>query len=397
MREFQTVDAKRIVSVEFPSSKVQPGEEILIYGHGRYGKIWAKQAEKTGFCTVLGFIDRNASTDEQDGSLPVWPPEKVQEFGNRRILIAVVNTDTRKEIAASLRRLGVCDGRIIDPSEDTPPLQSLTDSMTLPDRILEHIVVSLTTYPARFTSVCKTLRTLLCQTLRPDRIVVYLDCGEDEVTDEMRSFTAQGVEYRFGLENLKAHNKYFYAMQEFPESLVVTVDDDMLYPTDTVESLYRSYRLHPECVSARRVHRMLFDKTGGVLPYLEWFGSWTVVQPSHLLFATGVGGVLYPPHCIDGRVFNKELIKSVCLNNDDIWLKFMELLCGTKVVWVANSCPTPSIIEGSQDVGLQHINNGRRENDVQMANMFRLFGDEIAAVNRDFACEIRETYGGMRP
>lgn len=50
------------------------------------------------------------------------------------------------------------------------------------------------------------------------------------------------------------------------------------------------------------------------------------------LLATGVGGILYPPHCMDNRLFDIEKIQQLCLYGDDIWLKAMQLLSGTPVV-----------------------------------------------------------------
>ena len=46
------------------------------------------------------------------------------------------------------------------------------------------------------------------------------------------------------------------------------------------------------------------------------------------LVAIGVGGVLYPPHIFDSNIqyFNETDIKEICLNADDIWLKYLEAI-----------------------------------------------------------------------
>ncbi|WP_233145003.1 hypothetical protein [Paracoccus yeei] len=41
------------------------------------------------------------------------------------------------------------------------------------------LVVSLTAYPARYDAVYFVLRSLLAQTVRPDRIILWLDPGDD--------------------------------------------------------------------------------------------------------------------------------------------------------------------------------------------------------------------------
>lgn len=47
---------------------------------------------------------------------------------------------------------------------------------------------------------------------------------------------------------MRAHGKYHYAMQDFPNSIIVTVDDDMIYPNDTIESLWNAHVKYPNCV-----------------------------------------------------------------------------------------------------------------------------------------------------
>lgn len=246
--------------------------------------------------------------------------------------------------------------------------------------IRPHIVISLTSYPARFNTVCKTLKSLLNQNMKPDRIIVYLDVADETVTTEMRDLEKYGIEYRTGMENLKLHTKYFFAMQEFPQSLIITVDDDLFYPKDLVRSLFLGWKKHPDCVCARRVHKMTFNLNGDLNPYNDWIHEYRSPVPSHLLVATGIGGVLYPPHCLDSRAFDTKLIKTNCLDADDIWLKTMALLNNTKVFWVQNAMVHPPVVEGSQKTALQYMNVMENRNDLYIANMERLFGEEIRAV-----------------
>ena len=68
------------------------------------------------------------------------------------------------------------------------------------------------------------------------------------------------------------------------------------------------------------------------------------------LVAIGVGGVLYPPHIFDSSIqyFNVTDIKEICLNADDIWLKYLEAIQGTPVVWVPNKQCHPITIFDNQ-------------------------------------------------
>ena len=232
------------------------------------------------------------------------------------------------------------------------------------------IVVSLTSFRSRFAQLPKTLKSLLFQSVKPDAIVVWFDePSKEALTPELLELEKYGITYRFGVENLKPHKKYFYALQKFSDSIVITVDDDLIYPPDLIESLYRTWQKYPDCICGRRVHRIRFNENGTVKPYNDWlFECSSIKNPSHELFATGVGGVLYPPHIFDGRVFDAEKIKKLCLEADDVWLKWHELRLGVKVVWAKNNMIHPPIVQGSQKIALSSENVQGNKNDFFIQN-----------------------------
>lgn len=235
----------------------------------------------------------------------------------------------------------------------------------------EKVIVSLTSYPDRFDNIYLCLKSLLLQDYKPDRIVVWLgsDTRQSDMTQEMLSLEEFGVEYRFDTTlNLRPHKKYFYAIQEFPDDIVITVDDDSVYPANTISSLIRSYQSHPLAVSARRVHLMTYDKQGNLLPYSDWKYEYRKLkEESKSLLAVGVGGILYPPHTFDDRAFDIERIQALCLGADDIWLKYMEILRGINVVWVPSFFPHPPALTSKASLGQSNVGAGK--NDEYLARM----------------------------
>lgn len=154
----------------------------------------------------------------------------------------------------------------------------------------EKIIISLTSYPARFKTIVPTLKSLLNQTMKPDRIIVWLSCARQDLTEDMLALEQYGIEYRCDVEDLKSHKKYYWAFQEFHSDLVITVDDDVVYPVTLVSSLLKAHVRYPNCVCARRVHKMIY-KNGMLLKYSEWEHDYVSgSEPSKNLIATGVGG-----------------------------------------------------------------------------------------------------------
>lgn len=240
----------------------------------------------------------------------------------------------------------------------------------------ERIIVSLTSYPGRFAHIHTALKSIMLQSVKPDKIIVWLDAEvkREQLTPRMLALEQYGIEYRAVPGDFKPHKKYFHAMQEFPEDIIITVDDDLIYSGDVIASLIKTHERYPKAVCARRVHKMTKTPDGAVAPYNDWLGEYCGCDtPSHELVATGVGGVLYPPHCLYEKAFDTELITALSLKADDIWLKFMELLKGTYVVWAPCKVPMPQLIEKEQKTSLKSENVAQSRNDVYFTNVQKYF------------------------
>ena len=230
--------------------------------------------------------------------------------------------------------------------------------------------VSLTSYPPRIAYVAAVIESLKRQTFRPGRIVLYLAKGEfpgreADLPAPLRAQLAAGdLELHWGEQaGLKPHKKYVFAMKEYPDDVVITVDDDVVYPPTALAELVVGYLLFPRAVSARRAHLMTFDGER-VAKYNDWLMSfhYVTMTPSMQLVATGVGGVLYPPHLLPAETLDAGLISEYAVGNDDLWLKAMETIAGIPTVVVTErvdliSCP------GSQEVGLfvENVKHGRND------------------------------------
>ena len=240
------------------------------------------------------------------------------------------------------------------------------------------ITVSLASYPARFKTLDVVLKRLLDQTMKPDRLILYLDdfTHPSEVPGAVLDLTRYGLEIRYVPHNLKPHKKYFFAMQEYPEDVVITVDDDTVYPRALVETLVASWRRFPDCVSALRAHKITFGHDGKIRPYAEW--EWECGErdhPSMRYVATGGCGVLYPPRSIAPAAFDVEAIRETSLNNDDLWLKFMEVETGTRVVICGKQALMDCVeLQETQTTSLKEDNVSRGANARCFAALMRRQG-----------------------
>ena len=248
---------------------------------------------------------------------------------------------------------------------------------TLQAMLKRRLIVSLTTYPARIDGLAQVLESLYNQERQADEIVLWL--AEEEFPGKEQDLP----EYLTGLvdqnrlvirwcDNLKPHKKYFYAFREYPNDLIVTVDDDLLYSKNMLSSLHRSYLMYPEAVSAVRVHLMVVSEDNRILPYNAWVRETDccLYTPSMQLFATGGAGTLYPPELFRKEFLDRDAIQENSPLADDLWLKAMELLSGVPVV-AARPREALQYLPGSQEDALKLVNDEQKQNDVQLENIIR--------------------------
>lgn len=236
---------------------------------------------------------------------------------------------------------------------------------------MPQVVVALTSYGIRVQTVHQVIETLLRQTRRPDRIVLYLAKTEfadnEALPASLRALLSSTFEVRF-VDDLRSHKKYFYAFREFPDAIVITTDDDILYPPHLIKGLLASWQRHPHAVSAARAHTIVMREDGTFAPYAEWMEAPRVInRPSFLVMPTGAGGILYPPRCFSEALFDWETIQKTCLKADDLWLKWHELERDVPCVYIPRLW-SGRTTEGSQVCALWNHNGSHEEAQTETPN-----------------------------
>ena len=233
----------------------------------------------------------------------------------------------------------------------------------------DEIIVSLTTYGKRIFDVNITIESLLNQTMPPNKIILWL--AEDEFNEKnipfiLKKQAERGVIIDF-CKDLKSYKKLIPTLEKYPNSIIITADDDIIYNCNMVENLYLEYLKNKNCIYACRAHFMTFDKNKNLLPYNQWKHNYQQQEESYLVFPTGAGGILYPPNCFHEDILKIDLFTKLAPYADDIWFKTMTLL---------NNVPCQIIysqhvyLQDNQDMALFHKNIGQQLNDVQLKQTF---------------------------
>lgn len=239
-----------------------------------------------------------------------------------------------------------------------------------------NLTVSLTSFPTRIQYVSQVLESLRRQTRPADRIVVYLSEDqfpgrEADLPEALRAQAAGGVLVHWVRGDLKPHKKYYYVFREYPDDLILTVDDDVIYPPEMIERFEATHQAYPRAVAAGRTHLITLDAEGEVNPYARWIQRTAGFEegPAMQLFAVGVGGVLYDPKLFPPELLDEKAILETCPEADDLWLKAMELAAGIPVVRVMKLPELVQFVPGSQDTSLYRSNLDQGRNDEALARI----------------------------
>lgn len=251
----------------------------------------------------------------------------------------------------------------------------------------KNIIISLTSFPARIDVVWLSIESILRQTYKPDKIILWLGeekfTGLNELPVILKKQMKRGLTIEFR-EDLKPHTKYYHVMKEYPESVVITVDDDIFYPCNMVSELVKFHTQFPDSVICHgaRLMSVTHNKFENYNRWLNWHS--TIIESNRRfdILPLGVMGVLYPPKVLHSEVFNIDLIKKTSYKADDLWLKAMQLKNHTSAVLTNTYSKAFVGIPESQTITLMGDNVGQQQNDTQ-----------LRAINEEF--NIIEIYNSL--
>lgn len=196
------------------------------------------------------------------------------------------------------------------------------------DQIAKNVIISLTSYGRRVSKCAPyTVFSIIVQTMRPEKITLWLD--KEKWNDmnlpfamkRMQEWGLVGVEY---CKDVRSYTKLIPALEKYPDKVIITVDDDIYYSKKLIENLYCSFLSFPTCIHA------LCTLTYEINTNTTINGK-RIFNPC---FQTGYGGVLYPPHSLSEKVFDRELFMKICPTADDLWFYIMAVLNGKQIIEV---------------------------------------------------------------
>ena len=201
----------------------------------------------------------------------------------------------------------------------------------------KQIIVSLTSFPAALPYAAQAIRSVLEGSFLPDKIVLYLTAQQfpsGKIPPDLHDLLNINsiFEVRFYNQTIRSYTKLIPALQDFPNDIVITIDDDVRYHKNMLKRLLSRHKKYPNAVIGHRVRRIKLNAR-----YRKWKCYKRVslltrsFKPSYRNLQTGVGGVLYPPHSLSEEMLKPDLFMQLAPTVDDIWFWAAAVSKGTKI------------------------------------------------------------------
>lgn len=207
-------------------------------------------------------------------------------------------------------------------------------------------IATLTTFPARLDILKYAMHSIFAQDLRAKKVILVLSKEEfaqnnAQIPQEILDFQKFGLEIMWVAENLRVYNKFIPTLRTFTNEVIITIDDDIYYPSNLFSTLYTAYLSNKSAIWAHKARIVPFTPTK-----IQDFFEWKIIrknntkwqnQPRFNIYLEGCGGVLYPPHCLYKDTMDSKKFLRIAPNADDLWLWAMAILNGTKIACVPNA------------------------------------------------------------
>ncbi len=237
---------------------------------------------------------------------------------------------------------------------------------------MNKIIVSLTSFPAAIDYAILAIKSILRGSLLPDRLVLYLTFDQFKpygIPEELKLLEKENdiFEIRDYPIDIRSYRKLIPALKEFPDDVIVTVDDDVDYDKEMLKDLIKMHRQYPDAIIANRAKIADPNKPYKKWKKLRWYDFLgKKIKIDYRIIQTGVGGVLYPPHSLKSDMLDETLFMKLAPTTDDLWFWAAAISNGRTVIpFPFGLHNKPKSVGKPKELSLKAVNfkNGSSRND----------------------------------
>lgn len=200
------------------------------------------------------------------------------------------------------------------------------------------IYISLTSIYQNQDILLDTLKSIINQTIKPDKIFLYLS-EEEYILDSgfknknipnnnlLNFISENNVIDLIWVKNTGSYRKLLPLLENKwnEDCIIITIDDDTIYDENLIKNLTEDYSKY-KCVIGYRGFTLNYTNEND-FDYNKRHSK--LHNLSLYNFLTGKGGILYKPqffHKTKSLIFNDNIYMNTCNTHDDIWFYILRIL-----------------------------------------------------------------------
>ncbi len=235
------------------------------------------------------------------------------------------------------------------------------------------VIISLTSIPSRLSTLHLVIKSLLNQDSRPKKILLWLnDDLKGRLPKKLSRLESDIFSICYSPLNC-SHRKLIHTLESYPEDIIITCDDDLMYRKNWLSKIYQEHLKQPNAIIGNRTVHVNHDEKNNPLPFKQWRKKYVTKANPKALVPIGAWGILYPPQSLSKITIDSELFLKLAPKADDLWFKAMALLNGTLSLQSTDLPKEPIPIIGSQKVALKKDNLGKDKNTEQWNTLNKEF------------------------
>ena len=242
------------------------------------------------------------------------------------------------------------------------------------------VIVSMTTIPKRKQRLMDNLPALLNQTYRYDKLIINIDDNLSEEDykwyDELKQLDSR-IEINKAEAKWRSCNKLLPTLKKYPHDIIITLDDDVYYPKDSVRYLVEEHMKHPQCVIAHEINPILVSED--YVTYLNGYDT-KLMQVEWGKYLSNCA--LFPPYTFDGTDLYDYDKMMDCTNgtHDELWFWVQSTLNGVQCVglnYVRSFAPEMLQQYQEGEYCLSAFNNTESKIDEYMKKINKMYGKRL--------------------
>ena len=199
------------------------------------------------------------------------------------------------------------------------------------------VIVSIYAASNELKNMHLTIYSLLNQTMKPDKIILWVDDSEDlqSLSYEITQFIKNGLEIKF-VKELGPYTAAYNAIKDYSESINVIAQNGFYYPTTWLKKLYASYIQYSEDIQVHIANRVKL-KENKVFSSKFWEKEVKKDSADFSYIMNNNGGILFPPNCFGNDFLRTDIFLKYAPVNSELWYWVMSLVYGRKIRVVKNA------------------------------------------------------------